>query len=594
MTLQFTPIVLLYFASSVITVFLAYRTWKMRPSRGATFWAFVMLFSSIYAMGTGLEIIIADPEWKFAMIPLIYFGVTGIMFFWGLFCISYSHYQKWLNNYSIGLLLLIPLTTFILTLFAGQHQLIYQGYEFVKHDGLVMSQVVAYGSFFWVWVAYTYIILLVGSIILIQSARRFPKLFRGQASMVVLSVIIPAIASMLYIFGFNPIDPFDLTPLALTLSGIVMLIGMKRYRFLDIAPVAHDLIFNNVESAVLIIDLKGRIVNINRAAEVVFKCSRNEVIGVHTYDAFPEHLEVQKRFRDVIEIKTEITMDENVYELKITPLMNRRGKLAGRIIMLYNMTERIQVEQKEIELAVERERVEILQQFINNVSHDLKTPLTVMKTSHFLLRHELGDAATTRLDTLEDQTNRLIKLVDDMVMMMRLDEHHESNFRALDIHTLIEEAISQQAKPDGSPLEFFPVAESIIIQADESEIKQVLSNLISNAIRNTADDGTISISTSCKGDFLQIAIKDTGRGIPEADLSKIFERFYRVDKARSSSNGSSGLGLAIVKRIIENHSGKIEVSSTVGEGSEFRILLPILERLDSELGEVNFLPCLET
>lgn len=576
MTLQFTPIVLLYFISFVITLFLAYQTWKMRPARGASYWAFTMLFSAIFALGAGVEIVFADPLSKYAMLSVIYFGVTGIMFSWALFCISYSHHQKWLNRYTITLLLLIPLTTFFLILTLDKHQLMYRDYEFITQDGLVLSSVVEYGSFFWVWVAYSYLSLILGSIILIHSAIRYSNIFQGQAGTVVISVLIPTIASIFYIFGFNPIAPFDLTPITLAISGVVMFYGMKRYRFLEITPIAYDLVFNNVASAVIIIDLEGRIINMNTVAESTFNQTRNKVVGMRIQDAFPQYYELQSRFRNIMDITTEISIDKANYELRITPLNNRHGKLAGRIIMLYDISERLQMKKQEIELSFERERLEILRKFISDVSHDLKTPLTIMKTSQYLLRRELGDTNSKHLDKLGTQTNHLVKLVEDMLLMLRLDDENDTDLQKTNVNDLLHHAIEEYPESNKPRIQFFPLQGDCYIQASRTELLQALSNILNNAIYNTPPDGEITIYTDKKdGNLLQIRIHDTSIGITEEDLPYIFDSFYRVDKARNSEIGSSGLGLAISKRILERHKGTIEVSSTQGEGSEFRMMLPL-------------------
>jgi len=319
MSLQFSPMILSYFISSIVALFLGYRTWKIRSSRGAIFWSLAMFFSSIYSLGIGLEAIFTDPSVKFAMIPIFYLGVTGLIFFWGLFCITYSQYQKWLNPFTRSLLAFPPLITLILALFVGEHHLIYQDYGFIEYNGLVVSQVISYGSFFWFWVAYSYFVLIGGAAILVQSAIRSPDLYQGQIRMLLVSVSIPIVATTLNLLGYNPTYPFDISPLALTVSGIFMLFAMQRYRFLDIVPVAHDVIFDNVVSAVLIIDLQERVINLNRSAEKIFHCSRNDVIGMPIDEAFPEHPRLQRYIQEMVNAKTEIMMGKHTYELRITP-----------------------------------------------------------------------------------------------------------------------------------------------------------------------------------------------------------------------------------------------------------------------------------
>ncbi len=363
-------------------------------------------------------------------------------------------------------------------------------------------------------------------------------------------------------------------------SGVVMLLGMTQFRFMDIVPVAYDLIFKNVKSGIILIDLKGRIAGMNHAAEQILGCSEKAVIGKPAVDFLPHQYPILGEFGEAKEIKIEIAMTElgPYYELQITPLHNRRSELVGRLVMLYDITARKQIEKQTLELTIERERVQLLQRFISNMSHDLRTPLTSMKVSQYLLRKELAGQHSVRLDSVEQQTERLAEMVESMLTLLRLEKDECSDLFNLDVNDLVNYVIEFSrplAGKTGAQLHFSPGKELPQVLANKDELTVALSNLLVNAIRYTPSGGEISISTICDADRIVICVRDNGIGISAEDLPHIFERFYRVDPARGTQTGGFGLGLTITKTILDRHAGIIDVQSQLGEGSEFSVRLPI-------------------
>ncbi|MEP7290375.1 MAG: histidine kinase N-terminal 7TM domain-containing protein, partial [Chloroflexota bacterium] len=580
MLFQFAPIIPVYALVAVLMLFLSVRTWKLRPARGATAWSMTMLFCAIYAIGTCLEIAFATPVLKLAMNRVIYIGTTGFIFFWSIFAIQYSNEEHWLNRITVPLLAIIPLVTLCLALFAEQHHLLYQAYEFVYINGLLMGQVAAYGLAFWVWLGYSYVVLVGSWLLLLRYAIRSHSIFRDQSWMVILASAAPMLIYIVQIAGLNLLAPFYPTAFVMAFSGVIMLLAMTRYRFMDIVPVAYDLIFKSVKSAIILVDLKGRVAGMNPAAEQILACSEKDVLGMGVADAFPNQRQIVEQFWHVKEVKTEIAMAEGgpYYELQIAPLNSRRGKLAGRLIMFYDITERKQIEQQTLALTMERERVRLLQQFISHVSHDLRTPLAGMKLTQYLLRKELTGQYSDRLDSLDKQTGRLTEMVESMLTLLRLEEEEVSSLSEMDVNELVGCVIERNQKlahERGAQLQFNPGKNLPGVLANKDELLLALSNLLVNAIHHTPD-GEITISTLRDQDRVVIRMRDSGIGIAAENLPHIFERFYRVDEARGTQNGGFGLGLTITKTIIDRHAGAIDVQSQLGVGSEFSVCLPVM------------------
>lgn len=221
-------------------------------------------------------------------------------------------------------------------------------------------------------------------------------------------------------------------------------------------------------------------------------------------------------------------------------------------------------------------------EFIADVSHELKTPIFAAQGFvHTLLDGAAEDenVRTRFLEKAAKSLDGLDLLVHDLLTLSHIEiGETKMQFEYFDIKALAEEVIDQfEGKRANRRLELTVNDTSVtppIVYADWVRIKQVLMNLVSNAIKYSSEDGQIQLVLESKQEAVAITVKDNGEGIPSEDLQRIFERFYRVDKSRSREKGGTGLGLAIVKHIIEGHHSKMEVESEVGRGSMFKFVLP--------------------
>lgn len=233
-------------------------------------------------------------------------------------------------------------------------------------------------------------------------------------------------------------------------------------------------------------------------------------------------------------------------------------------------------------LAVEKRRVETLRRFIGDFSHDLRTPLATIKVDLYLLRKKVMGPEETflYLDKIEGEVNYLTKLLEDLGSVSRSDDTPSRyEFEPLDVNSLMRGIVTGQeavVAQRSQKLEFVPGTNLPTILADQVNLWRALLNVVSNAVCYTPERGTIRVSTRDQETWVVVEVQDSGIGIAPDDLPHIFERFYRAREAQSTKTGGSGLGLAIAKRVIEAHAGKIEVESTPGQGSIFRILLPAM------------------
>lgn len=245
--------------------------------------------------------------------------------------------------------------------------------------------------------------------------------------------------------------------------------------------------------------------------------------------------------------------------------------------------QRSRLDRNRQELAIEKDRSELIKQLIDNVSHDFKTPLSVIHTSLYLARRATTlEKREKSLIQIEKQAQRIESMIQDLLMMSKLSQGVPSLLKEVDLEQLIISVVKQRSPH--ADLKHICIEPHIDVENPRlmgvwDELERMILNLVDNAISYTPEDGTVTIRlTSLQVGCLSLQIIDTGIGISDEDLPYIFERFYRADKARSSQTGGTGLGLSIVKQIIERHQGSISINSIVGSGSTFCVVLPMLQQ----------------
>lgn len=258
--------------------------------------------------------------------------------------------------------------------------------------------------------------------------------------------------------------------------------------------------------------------------------------------------------------------------LKATYTTLRRGEkeASGLVLVLQDITE--------------NRRLELMRrEFVANVSHELKTPITTIKSyTETLLDGALEEEELAKnfLNVINGESDRMARLVRDLLQLSHMDNKKlDWKFEKVNLHHIVMDVLKKldlKIKEKNQQLEYEYTKKMVYVNGDKDKLEQVVLNLVTNAIKYTPKNGEINLklyTKNSKGIFL---VKDNGMGIPKESLGRIFERFYRVDKARSRDLGGTGLGLSIVKHIIDEHKGKIAVRSKVSQGSEFKIFLPTI------------------
>lgn len=333
-------------------------------------------------------------------------------------------------------------------------------------------------------------------------------------------------------------------------------------------------VLKSISHGILVIDIDGNIILINDEARKMIK---SKCIGKEEGKNIKQVIHVEKILNGIEKyigskenncekLKLE---DETVYKLKIDPvyLQNSKNAIIGSIINIENITEIVKLEN-------------MRRDFVANVSHELKTPLTSINgfVETLIINEDLpSDKRNRFLAIIQKESDRLKRLIEDILLLSSIESKNNlvtENVLLYNVFKEVYEMISYIASSKHIKIYYNFEDENVAIQAYGDYIKQLFLNLIDNAIKYTPEGGTVIINQFTRNNEITIEVIDNGVGIPKEDKSKIFQRFYRVDKARSRSVGGTGLGLAITKHIVNSLQGNISVESKLGEGSKFIVTIP--------------------
>ena len=358
------------------------------------------------------------------------------------------------------------------------------------------------------------------------------------------------------------------------LIGSMQLVLMEREQQLRDNANRLTTVLDSMIEGVIALDAKQRVLIVNNAASSLLTITAQKVVGRPLLEVV-RHPAIDKIVNAVFksqqtqesEFKT-IRGPNRTLSMRCSWISSATGEVA--LLVLHDVTDL---------RALETMR----RDFVANVSHELKTPLSSVKAYAETLRTGAIDDIENRMEfvlRIEEQAERLNRLIMDLIQLARIESGHAVHeITDVDVGDLARqrvEAFREDAENRSITLTYAPAAARLLVRADEEAIRTILDNLITNAIRYTPANGKIDISCRQQQNNLLLEVKDTGIGIAPEHQERIFERFYRVDKARSSDLGGTGLGLSIVKHLAQSFRGQVRVESKLGRGSSFLVIFPMI------------------
>ena len=340
-------------------------------------------------------------------------------------------------------------------------------------------------------------------------------------------------------------------------------------------------VLTNMTDGVIATDRKGRIILINDPALQLLQLERTETLNRPIISVLG--LDQDYEFEDLIHMKDSVNLNFSTQDIpyilraNFSVIQKESGFVNGLITVLHDITEQEKIEMERRE-------------FVANVSHELRTPLTTMRSYLDALADgawQDENIAPTFLNVTQTETERMIRLVNDLLQLSKMDsQDYQFNKEVVEFNRFFERIIDRFEMSKSQNVDFIRLLpeQSYFVEIDTDKLTQVIDNIISNAMKYSPDGGYIRFGFTVQDTFLKVMISDDGMGIPKENLTRIFDRFYRVDRARARSMGGTGLGLAIAKEMIQAHGGQIWAESEEGHGTTIFFTLPYQE-MDDEVGD---------
>ena len=365
-------------------------------------------------------------------------------------------------------------------------------------------------------------------------------------------------------------SPSEIVDLITVYDSMVDIVSKQNFD-LNSQQSKTQIILERMDDGVIAFSLQKKVIHMNTAAKNFIGLTDQD----DTYDKVCRKLGIKIDFDKVIyisdykNIEEKVTRADNVLNVVLVPFHDRLIPM-GVIMIVKNITENEKLNN-------------MRKEFVANVSHELKTPLCSIKGySETIMDRELSKEEITKFATvINTEANRMDRIVADLLQLSRFDYNknvmNKSKFNLDDLAKQVVENMQYVALEKGHTLTCTVNMIPPAVFADKDSIQQVIINILSNSIKYTPNGGKIDVYIGAAGGKAYMKFVDKGIGIPEKDLKRIFERFYRVDKARSRQMGGTGLGLSIVKEIVEAHEGSIDIKSEQGVGTEVIVTIPTIK-----------------
>jgi len=349
MNWQYALVTLSLFASALLATGLALFAWYRRASVWKTSFALLMLASAEWALAYALELTTEELVVKLFWAKIQYLGIAVAPLAWFIFALRYAGQERWRSPRSLAALSAIPALSAVLAASNEAHGLIW-AQTALRRAGPFLLLDLEYGVWFWLNAAYSYFLLLAGTVLLFRVLQRYPWVEGRQLGLFLLVPLLPWFANAFFIFDLGPLPYIDLTPVALTVSGLILAWGILRHQLFDLVPIARKTVIDSMGDGVLVVNSQGRIVEVNPAAQKVLGRGAVELIGLTFGEAFPKwsHLWPAGENEETLETEVQLEEDEAVrhYDVRRSPLYSRDGRYSGHLIVFRDITQRKAAEEE--------------------------------------------------------------------------------------------------------------------------------------------------------------------------------------------------------------------------------------------------------
>lgn len=604
MAWQVNVVGVIYLVTAVFSAGMGGFVWRRRETSGARYLAALMWAVAFWAAMDGLGTLTLYLTHRIVFAQLSHVGIQSAPVFYLLFVVSYTRRDQWLTPAHMIALWIIPVVTLIMVWTNDFHGLIWPEVHLVLlPTGL--QTVLAHGTWFWVSLAYDYLLLVIGSVLLVGSALAQRDMYRRQAVVLLTAILLTTIANVLYLSGYNPLPGLDWTSISFAFTGAMMAWAIFRLGLFDLVPVVRNELFESMSDGVLVLDNQWQIADFNTAAARML-AGAGLKIGVQLNALNGIDGQLLSLISDAGNGQSCLQMNDGqtrFVDVRCTPVTDEVGRVKGHCAVLRDIT---QLKETEEQLRVSRDVAEAATQakseFLANMSHEIRTPMNaIIGMTSLLLDTHLDVQQAEYVETVRGSSEALLVIINDILDFSKIESGKlELEQQPFELPACIESAldlVSVQAAKKTIEL-VYDVDESVPLHVcgDSTRLRQIVVNLLSNAVKFTpegevilrltahrlsAEEAPSSHNTVC-GDgtwmMLGVEVHDTGIGISPAQQARLFRSFSQLDASTSRRFGGTGLGLAISQRLAQLMGGSIEVQSPgpLGCGSLFNLTVPLM------------------
>lgn len=554
------------YISALVAAGLALYAYRRRSVPAGTEMVLLLAAVSFWSLMSALEGSFTSLTAKTVFSVLSYLGSqsTPVLFF--LFALRYTQQDQWLTRRRTAALFIVPLASFLMAVTNGWHHLLWTSIT-LERSWAGLTGVFGHGPWYWFEIAYSYFFLLLGIIALARAAFSRHRLYSRQARIILLAVLIPWAGNIIYTFLPTSVKSLDLTPIAFTITGVLIASAVFRYRLLDLGPIARNVLFEGIRDVMIALDRGNRLIDVNPVARDLIGSPESEIIGRPAEEVFatwPELLERLGPDPAPVQGEVETTLDgvRRYYDLHVWPLLGRSGRLLGRLVNLHDMTE-LRLAQEELH----RINAE-LDGYAHTVSHDLKGPLTAISLANETLEKLLGmpeaaerdDNISKMSEIISSNMRKMAGLINGLLLLAEAGQE-PARVGKVDVQEVVARVLEERAQDITKRGVRVEAGELDTIRADPTHMYQLFSNIIGNAVKhNDSPEPLVEVALlESDGGLHRYLLRDNGSGIPPDDIDRIFTPFFK-----SGKTGDTGLGLSTAMRIAEVYGGGIRAYNDGG------------------------------
>jgi len=586
MHFQYIPYMWILLASAVVAAALGAYAWRHRTVPGATPFVALMAASVVWALANGLEMAGTDLPTKLFWANTQYLSFAISPLAWLALALEYTGRGAWLTRRRLVLASLIPVTTMIIAWTDPIHSLLRRNVHLDFAGPFPVISKTA-GSWFWVGIPYGYLLMLIAVYLLIDSQKRLPAIYRGQALVLASVAIMPMLSSALFNLGLSPFPRHDVTPALFGLFGIVGAWGLFRYRLFDLVPVARATVIEEMDDGVIVLDAQARIVDLNAAAQRILGQINSRAIGRPAAEVFGPWPALIELCQDAAVTRTETAIEregtQQVYDLHSSPLTDGRGQVMGQVIVFRDVTDRklaqAQLLQQQRALAVLEERERLAREFHDSLGQTLGFVNVQAQAVREMLAREQTIPADALLARLAEVVQEAQADVGEYILGVKgitlttqgLIPALEQYLRRFSDHCGLHTELILPDDWEGEAFE--PVVEVQLLRI----IQEALTN-----VRKHADARSVRLTFVRHAAQAQVTIEDDGCGFdpgphpyPPPKLGEGERERVHSPISREGQREGAHFGLHIMAERAAEVGGSLQVQSSPGRGTKVIVRVPL-------------------